>query len=104
MTAGLVTKPLSKDKWAQLEEINADLTKKFSLQRRELITRGHAIVTSLCSSPRVKVGKCVTIIFEGMADFSFHQNLISPSTTMPWELPEIQLSLALYNSNCYTCI
>ena len=55
MTAGLVTQPLSEEQWVQLEQINADLTKEYSVRRQMLLTRCDVTVQSFRWSERVKV-------------------------------------------------
>ena len=62
VTAGLVTQPLSEEQWAQLEQINADLTKEYSVRRQMLLTRCDVTVQSFRWSERVKVRVCNSLV------------------------------------------
>ena len=51
----LVTKPLTDEQWAQVDQVNADLTKEYSIRREMLLTRCDVTVQSFRWSDNVKV-------------------------------------------------
>ena len=55
LTPSLVTQPLSEEQWAKLDQINADMTKEYSIRREMLLTRCDVTVQSFRWSDRVKV-------------------------------------------------
>ena len=55
LTPGLVSQPLNEEQAAQLDQINAELTKEYSVRREMLLTRCDVTVQSFKWSDRVKV-------------------------------------------------
>ena len=55
LTPGLVCQPLTEGQWAQLDQINDELTKEYSVRRQMLLTRCDVTVQSFRWSDKVKV-------------------------------------------------
>lgn len=66
LTPGLVSQPLTEDQWAQLDQINAELTKEYAVRREMLLTRCDVTVQSFRWSDKIKV--CVYILYIPIVD------------------------------------
>ena len=56
LTPSLVCQSLTEEQWAQLDQINDELTKEYSVRRQMLLTRCDVTVQSFRWSDKVKVG------------------------------------------------